>query len=300
MNQPKSIIDTHQHVNWHQRDVHGLIRDMDDHGIGQAWLLSWIMNPLYDNGKYHRTLNPANVLPTGLHEGIPLQDLINAKERYPERFLLGYCPNPIWPTAPDLLATAHQMHGVQVCGEWKFKMLIDDPRCIEIFKVAGEFKMPVILHLDVPYLRNVSGGCTYQTEWYGGTVENLARALVACPDTLFIGHAPGFWREISSDADKDSNQYPDTPVISPGKLEGLFRDNPNLYADLSANSALIALRRDVDHAGKFLTRHRERLLFGRDRYGRDLHEFLGSLSLDEETIERIYHTNAESLVAHSH
>ena len=51
MNHPQSIIDSHQHVNWHRRDAKGLI---------------------------------------------------SARDRYPDRFLLGYSPNPAWPTAPEL------------------------------------------------------------------------------------------------------------------------------------------------------------------------------------------------------
>ncbi len=46
-----------------------------------------------------------------------------------------------------------------------------------------------------------------------------------------------------------------------------------------------------------LMKIRNRLLFGRDRYGQDLYEFLTSLSLDEETIEAVYHSNAERIVS---
>ena len=46
---------------------------------------------------------------------------------------------------------------------------------------------------DVPYLPDPqTGRPVYQRSWYGGTIENLERALRSCPETRFIGHAPGF------------------------------------------------------------------------------------------------------------
>jgi hypothetical protein len=155
--------------------------------------------------------------------------------------------------------------------------------------------MPVVLHLDVPYLRN-RGKLAYQPLWYGGTVANLERALQACPQTVFIGHAPGFWREISGDADRTTKEYPRGKVTPSGRLYRLFDTYSNLHADLSAGSALIALRRDAHHARRFLCRYHDRLLFGRDYYGVDLHRFLQKLKLPRRVMDNIYHRNAERLV----
>lgn len=292
---PTRIVDTHQHVNWHQRDVSGLIADMDDHGIEYAWLLSWLTEP-DDPVPHTGALNPINVRLDGTQEGITLSDIVTAKEKYPERFVVGYCPNPRWRMAPVYLRNAHHMYGAQVCGEWKFRMLFDDPRCLEIFHVAGELKMPVVLHLDVPYLKNAEGKPEYQPNWYGGTVENLERALQACPETTFIGHAPGFWREISAGAADDPETYPAGEVKMTGQLYRLFDTYPNLYADLSAGSGLTALKRAPEHAVEFATRYSERLLFARDYYEQRLHTFLKTLPLPEEVFENIYHRNAERLV----
>ncbi len=136
----------------------------------------------------------------------------------------------------------------------------------------------------------------YQEWWYGGTVENLARALEACPDTVFIGHAPGFWREISGDAADNPSVYPTEPIAGRGGLYDLFDEHPNLWADLSAGSALLALKRDPKHAAEFLTRYSDRLLFARDYYGQDLHAFLKTLDLSPAVRDRIYFENAERLV----
>lgn len=294
---PSRIIDTHQHVFWHNRADDGLLADLDDHGIEYAWLLSWEIAPFEDDHDYHRLLNPLNIRSDGTHAGIPLADLIRTRDRFRNRFVLGYCPHPLQPMAPDLLRAAANMYGVKVCGEWKFRIPFDDPRCLEIFHVAGELKMPVVLHLDVPYLTNENGQSVYQPKWYGGTVDNFERALQACPKTVFIGHAPGFWREISGDAQTDPSLYPRSRVKEGGRIYRLFETYQNLYADLSAGSGRFALERDPEHAVKFLTHFQDRLLFARDYYGQDLHRFLSGLDIAEEVTEKIYWRNAESLVA---
>lgn len=292
---PSRIVDTHQHVFWHGRDDKGLVADLDEHGVEYAWLLSWEVPPFEDNTTYHGCLNPLNVRADGTQAGVTLRDLIVTRDRYPDRFVVGYCPHPTVGNAPALLESATRIHGVQICGEWKFRIPFDDPRCLELFRKAGELKLPVLLHLDVPYLVNAQGKPTYQPLWYGGTVANLERALKACPGTTFIGHAPGFWREISGDADAARDRYPRTPVKPGGRLYALFDKYPNLWADLSA-SGLMALDRDPAHGKRFLVRYQDRLLFGRDFHGSDLHEFLQRLKLSREMTEKIYHRNAESLV----
>lgn len=297
LSSPTRIIDTHQHVFWHGKDDRGLVEDLDQYGIEYAWLLTWEIPPEEDNRSYHSILNPAHLRSDGTHAGIPLVDLVLARDRHPRRFVLGYCPHPVRGDASGLLRAAAKIHGVKVCGEWKFRVPLDDPRCIELFRVAGELKMPVVLHIDVPWLCNAEGKQVYQAAWYGGTVENLERALQACPATIFIGHAPGFWREISADANRDSVAYPEGSVQAPGRLHWLFDRYPNLYADLSAGSGCGALKRDPVHAVEFLRRYHERLLFARDQYGQDLHVFLQGLDLPAEVISNIYHRNAERLVA---
>lgn len=294
---PQKIIDSHQHVFWWHRDDKGLIADMDAHGIERAWLLSWEIAPEEDTPHYHGVLNPLHRRPDGTHAGIPLSDLLKARENYPDRFHVGYCPHPLLGDAPNLLRAAHKMHHVKVCGEWKFRVLFDDPRCLELFRVAGELNLPVVLHLDVPYLQ-IEGKSIYQPLWYGGTIENLERALKACPETNFIGHAPGFWRHISGDADEDEITYPRGPIKGGGQVLRLLEEYPNLYADLSAGSGRYALERDPQHALQFITRFSEKLLFARDYYEQDLHNFLQTLDLPGEAVQNIYWRNAQKLVAH--
>jgi len=297
MIQPTRIIDSHQHVFWHGRDDAGLVADMNEHNVERAWLLTWEIPRAEDETQYHGVLNPIHRRADGTHAGIPLQDLLLTRERYPDRFVVGYCPHPAIGNAPALLESAAKIHDVRVCGEWKFRLLFDDPRCLELFRKAGELGMPVVLHLDVPYLKNEEGESVFQPVWYGGTVENLRRALEACPQTNFVGHAPGFWREISGNADDDPATYPQGAVVEGGRLYDLFEQCPNLYADLSAGSGRYALERDPQHALQFLKRFSDRLLFGRDYYGGELHEFLSTLDLPMDVVEKIYWQNAEKLLA---
>jgi predicted TIM-barrel fold metal-dependent hydrolase len=290
------IIDTHQHVFWHGRDDAGLIADMDAHAIAYAWLLTWEVAPCESSPAHTSVVNPIRVRADGTNEGLPLEDILLAQNRYPTRFIPGFCPHPLRGNAVGRLKSAVSMYDVRVCGEWKFRIPLDDPRSIILFRAAGELGLPVVLHLDVPFLPDENGQLQYQPSWYGGTVDNLERALVACPETFFIGHAPGFWREISGDATADGAMYPRGPVKVPGRVQHLLEKYDNLYADLSAGSGRFALERDPDYAKKFLTEFSTKLLFSRDYYGTELHDFLGTLSLPAEVIENIYWQNAETLV----
>ena len=291
------VIDAHQHAFWHGRDAAGLVADLDEQGIDLAWILTWEIALDDDVSLFHEALNPVNARPDGSHAGILLYDQIRARDQYPDRFILGYCPSPLLGNAPKLFEAAHRMYNVRICGEWKYRMLIDDPRCVDLFRKAGELKCPVVLHLDVPWLiEPKTGKPTYQSIWYGGTVANLERALKACPDTIFIGHAPGFWREISGDAESDPALYPLGPVTPGGRLYALFDENPNLYADLSAGSALFMLKRDPQLSKELICRFADRILFARDYYGHDLQDFLQSLDLPQDVQDKLYHLNAKKLV----
>ena len=293
------IIDSHQHAFWGNRDDAGLTADLDEHGIDLAWLLTWEVahNEIRENRhNWYGNLNPLNLNPDGTHSGVTLRDVLIAREHFPDRYVVGYCPHPLVGNAADLFLTAHKMYNVRVCGEWKFRMLFDDPRCLELYRTAGACRAPVVLHLDVPYLPDDEGKATYFERWYGGTVLNVERALQACPETNFIGHAPGFWREISGDADRQPGTRPRLPVKEGGQLYHLFDEYPNLYADISATSGLNAFERDLEHARNFVIRYADRLLFGRDQYGSDHQNLLKSLELPESVSQKLLFTNANKLV----
>jgi|TARA_B100001964_G_C14256800_1_gene612894 predicted TIM-barrel fold metal-dependent hydrolase len=290
------VIDSHQHVFWHGRNDIDLINDMDINEIDQSWLLTWEIPPDQDDRSYHSILNPIHIRSDGSHSGIPLSDLIIARDRAPERFILGYCPNPSLDSAPELFEVAVKMYDVKVCGEWKFRVLIDNPSSIKLFNKAGEHNCPVILHLDVPWIMNQKGRRVYQKNWYGGNIHNLESVLLACPQVNFIGHGPGFWREISADSSEDSDIYPKGPVIEGGEIHRIFNKYDNLYADLSAGSALNAIKRDMVHAKNFIHEFSDRLLFGRDYFGSELIDILNELDLSTAIREKIFSGTAKKLL----
>jgi predicted TIM-barrel fold metal-dependent hydrolase len=290
------IVDAHQHVCWIGRNEKDFIKDLDRQRIDMAWALTWESVDREGLDLFRGSFSAANALPGGGHRGMPLSEGLKAKERYPDRIVLGYCPDPLDPGAAGMLAAAHDMYGAQVCGEWKYRVLADDPRCLNLFKAAGALKMPVVVHLDVPFRLDEKGARIYDVRWYGGTVDNLERAVIACPGTVFIGHGPGFWREISRNAEKGRGVYPRGKVVVPGRVHQLLRRYRNLYADMSANSCLIALKRDVPHARRFLKEFPDRLLFGRDCHTGDLFKFLDGLGLPDRVMQKICFRNAEKLV----
>ena len=299
----RTIIDTHQHAYWSASrrtgtaiDPAELVADMDEQGIRKAWLLTWEVMPFEDHGDDHLALNPANLKPDGTHAGITFSDTLAARDRFPDRFVAGFAPHPKAGDAVGRFTDAVRNQGVRVCGEWKCRMLFDDPECLALFRKAGELACPVVLHLDVPELPGPDGKPVKVERWYGGKVANLERAAQACPGTVFVGHGPGFWREISGDADRAAGAYPSGPVTPGGRLHGLFDRYPNVMADLSAGSAHTALSRDPDNGRRFVERYSDRLLFGRDDFGGRNLQYLLGLGVSNAALNAVLGLNALRLV----
>ena len=287
------IIDAHNHPDWHGKDFNRFLQDMDEKNIEKCWLLSW---ECPRNEYYNDTVKvvPSNLLGTTTGP-IPFSRCVSYAERAPERFILGYAPDPRDADACNKLIAAHDIYNVRVCGELKYRVMYDNFDCLRLFRTAGMLKMPVIMHFD--YDRATEAGAP-RCDWYGGTIDTLERVLQACPETIFIGHAPGFWIHISDDDLYKKCSYPasDFPVTETGRITQLLRKYPNLYCDISAGSGLKALSRDKDHAIKFLTEFQDRVLYARDNFTNSHQEFLNSLNLPETVLSKIYHKNAESLI----
>ena len=291
------IIDSHNHVYYHQLDPAGVVGELDEFGIERCWVLTWNLPPAEDVPGSHGTFNPRNFRTDGTHAGSNLDDVIEACRAFPDRFVGGFCPCPAEGSAAERLQAAHEFYGVRVCGEWSYRMLLDDPRALELFWKAGQLHMPVVLHLDVPFLPGLDGGRRrYQTNWYGGGAEPLERALKECPETVFVGHAPGFWRSISGDEASETETYPRGPITPGGQVIRLLDSYPNLWADLSAGSGLGAMQRDEAHARRFIEMYQDRLLFGRDAPGDALRTWLLGLNLDQAVLRKLFHENAERLL----
>lgn len=290
------IIDSHNHSHYNGVGPDGLVAEMAAFGIDRTWLLTWYLPPSEHLPASHRAFNPRNVRPDGTHAGVTLADVVEVSERFAGRFVKGYCPCPTEGNAADLFEAAYQIYRVRVCGEWSYRTLLDDPRALELFRRAGKLNCPVVLHLDVPFLPDAQGNPIYQPYWYGGGADPLERALQSCPETIFIGHAPGFWRYISGDEATEMAVYPKGPIQPGGRLLTLLDRYPNLWADLSAGSGFTALQRDLPFARDFLVRYADRLLFGRDDKGDRLQRLLNSLALPEAVVAKIFYQNALRLV----
>lgn len=290
------IIDAHNHPDWHGHDLKKSLENMDRFGIEKTWLLSW-EGPA-DN--YSHSYN--QVLPGGLlgvagdRDPIPFVRCLSYKERAPERFILGYCPDPRHPDACRNLIAAHDIYGAQVCGEFKVRMMYDNPDALMLCQVAGELKMPVTFHLQYDPRKRWDDP---REEWYGGTIDTVERMLQACPGTVFLGHAPGFWIHISGDDLYRTKDYPalTDPVLPGGRIPELLRKYPNLYCDISSGSGRYALSRDLDFTRKFLIEFHDRVLYARDFFDNKHQELLNSLGLPENVLEDIYFRNAERLLA---
>ena len=243
---PLQWIDSHMHVDYHGLDAAAVVAEMDRFQIERAWILTWYIPRAEDVPSSHRGFSPLNQRADGTHAGSLLSDVLAACRLFPERLVAGYCPCPSEGNASAYFEAAYHTHGVRVCGEWSYRMLLDDPRSIELFRTAGSLSCPVVLHLDVPYLPDEKGVPVYQPHWYGGMPGPLERALQACPDPIFVGHAPGFWRYISGDAERDSALYPDGPIV-----EGRAYSPHGKHTTISGLISL--LDRDWGRCGEILT-----------------------------------------------
>ncbi len=286
------MIDAHNHADWYAVTCENFIRDMDENGIDVTWLLSCEI----PEGEY----NPSEVSLFPCIFGsdrtcVPFERALPYVEKYPDRFVLGFAPDPRRPDALDRLKYAVKAYGVRVCGEVKFRMMVDNFDAVALFRWCGENGLPVTVHLDYP-IPHGDGHYPRPNYWYGGDIDTLERAMIACPDTVFLGHAPGFWSHISGDDQGLTKSYPQGKVLPGGKVLRLLDKYPNLYCDISAGSGNNALSRDPEFAKKFLTDYADRILYARDTFFKLHKEFLLSLGLAQETLDKIFYKNALKLV----
>ena len=96
------IIDAHNHPDWHGHDLGKFLANMDRNNIALTWLLSWEC-PAHEYSKGYAKAVPDAVM--GSKTGpIPFSRCVAYREQAPERFLLGYAPDPRLPNACDQLA----------------------------------------------------------------------------------------------------------------------------------------------------------------------------------------------------
>lgn len=195
-------------------------------------------------------------------------------EHYAWMCNLDYDGNP--ETIYDRLLACKEKGAVGI-GELIINRRLDDPFFHRLFEAAGRLKLPVTFHMSPEV------GYSY------GVVDEpglplLEDCLRCHPDTLFLGHSQTFWIEISADAPVDKegrNRWGEGPVLPGGRVPQLFAKYPNLYGDLSANSAGCAMMRDPEFGLNFLETYSERLFFATDMVNTEMIFPLGQW-LDEQ------------------
>ncbi len=205
--------------------------------------------------------------------------------------------DPVDPdTIPGRLAT-YKAQGAIGIGELAINRRLDDLLLETIFAAAGSLGLPVTFHMSPEV------GYSY------GVVDEpglplLERALQKFPDTKFLGHSQTFWIEMSGDAPTEKearNQWGKGPIVPGGRVPELFAKYPNLYGDLSANSAGQAIMRDPAFGLQFLETYADRLFFATDManagmvfpLGAWLDEQVSSGALRAQTYQKICRENAQ-------
>ena len=283
------IIDDHNHAYYHGHDCRKMLENMDRYHIDKTWLLTWET----PEGEW----DPATgwcVSRVTRDAVVPLDATLEYIREAPDRFVLGYAPDPRKADACNRLRAAAKIHDVKICGELKLRMMYDNPDALRLYRLAGELGMPVLMHFDYEYATGKD--FPRPNWWYGGGIDCLERVLKACPDTNFIGHAPGFWAHLSGDDKYLTEAYPQGPILPGGRIIELLDRYPNLYCDMSAGSGRRALSRDLAFSKKFLTDYHDRVLYGRDYFDNQHQELLESLELDAPVLEDIYCNNALRLI----
>ena len=283
------IIDAHNHPDWHGHNLPRFLANMAQYNIERTWLFTWEC----PGHEYDPQYNSVFCTESSGYP-IPFARCLEYGRQAPGRFVLGFAPDPRRPDAIDRLEAAIAIHGVRLYGELKLRMMYDDLDALRVYRFCGRRGLPVTVHIDYEF----DTGYRYPRPnwWYGGGIAPFRRAVAACPETTFIGHAPGFWAHISGDDQFDKVPYPTGPVLPGGVLPEMLRTYPNLYADLSAGSAHGALSRDTSFGREFLIEFQDRLLYARDYFDNRMQELLNSLDLPEPVLTKIYAGNALRLV----
>ena len=234
------------------------------------------------------------------------QECIKAARKHPDRFI-PFCvidPRSRMNTSEKefmRLLMVYKELGCKGIGEMCASLWIDDVRYQRLFHCAGEAEMPIIFHFKPE-------SCTS----YGAIDEvglpRLERMVKMFSKTIFAGHSPCFWNEISADiTDDNRNAYPNGEITQQGRLWTIFEENKNIYGDISAGSAHNALSRDPGVGYEFSEKFNTQILFGTDRFTsatEPIPPMLGFIKdgliekhISQTAYENIMHRNAERILS---
>jgi predicted TIM-barrel fold metal-dependent hydrolase len=241
------IIDIHQHLGYSGRPDEGLLAHQRAMGATTTILLPAgraAMGPSTHQGA-------ANGLQA---EALGNEACAQFARTHRRAFLFG--ANDV----PDLDGATREIEryltrGAVVIAEQKFGVECDSTEMQRIYALARAHDVPVLMH--------------WQFGMYNYGFDRFAAMLEKFPTVKFVGHAQTWWANIDRNHADQSVLYPKGRVTAGGLTDRYLTDYPNMYGDLSAGSGLNALTRDEEFARDFLTRHRDKLLFGSDCSDRD-------------------------------
>jgi len=276
------IIDVHAHLG---KVMHGfapltpekLLRFMDAHGIEKSVILPLVAPEEED---YYYTTEQA-LADCAAHPDrlIPFANMDPRRGRNDG----SYDFHPVLKEYADM--------GCKGFGEILANLPTNDPRMKGIYEACGRLGFPVVFDFRLTTVGVIDPvGMPY-----------LEECLQEFPDTIFIGHGPAWWAEISADVTAEQKKgYPEGPVKAPGKIDFLLEKYPNMHADLSAGSGYNALSRDLDVARDFLQKHYRKLMFGTDRFVREedplMIDLIRQAALPPHMEQAIFAGNAEKML----
>lgn len=191
----------------------------------------------------------------------------------------------------------YKEQGAVGIGEFMINRRLDHPFLEAVFAAAEKLELPITFHMSP------EEGYSY------GVVDEphlplLEKLLQKYPKLIVLGHSQTFWIEMSADAPETKegrNSWGEGPVIAGGRVPELFANYPNLYGDLSANSAGCAIMRDPAFGLSFLETYADRLFFATDMVNTEmvfplgawLDEQMQNGNLSQEAYEKICFKNAQ-------
>ena len=249
------IIDMHQHVNY------GGKRDKDLHQISPGRSEAQLLQHQHNMGVSRTILLPSGhpCIRPSTHEGFsnglestcaPNEGCYETARAHPDEFYFGANEVPDMEGAPQVVEKFLKM-GAVVIAEVKFGLECDSPQMQEYYRLAADYKVPILMH--------------WQYGKYNYGYDRFPKMLEKYSKTTFIGHAQTFWAHIDKNyKDDDKNLYPKGKVTPGGWTDRYLSDYPNFIGDLSAGSGNNALTRDPEQARAFIERHQDQLVFGSD------------------------------------
>ncbi len=231
------------------------------------------------------------------------EEILETCRRYPGRFI-PYCNldprginnSPKTDFSPWL--SWYKDHGYKGIGEFMPNLPFTDPLVLNFFRQVEEYGFPLTFDISTAI------GDNYGLYDDAG-LPLLQKCLKMFPNLIIVGHGPSYWAEIGDLKPEDNRaSYFTRPVHSEGNLFRIFREYPNMWADLSAGSGYTAFTRDKENAIRFLNEFQDRLMYGTDickaggipAMDKFLLELRSEGSLSEDTFQKIARKNAIRLL----